>query len=106
MEARSPTLPRTGTISVSPDTRRETTDCERTKIRASSVSERPSRLLFGFCNIVILQELQQLRTLACITTERQPQVNQAFRTGIALVNVVVGSLLDKRRSRGSRLRRS
>src|ERR1700674_4459054 len=52
MEARSPTLPRTGTISVSPHTRRETTDCERTKIRVSPVSDRLSRLLFGFCNIV------------------------------------------------------
>src|SRR5260370_20765914 len=62
MEARSPTLPRTGTMRVSPDPRRETTDRERTKIRGPSVSDRTSSFLFGFCNIVILQELQQLRT--------------------------------------------
>src|SRR6267154_462250 len=102
MEARSPTLPRTGTMRVSPDTRRETTDRERTKIRGPSVSDRPSSFLFGFCNIVILQELQQLRTTHFeITTELQPRVNQAFRKGIGLVNVVVGSLLDRRRRHGS-----
>src|SRR5260370_27915671 len=94
MEARSPTLPRTGTMRVSPDTRRETTDRERTKIRGPSVSDRPSSFLFGFCNIVIPPELQQLRTTQFeITTELQPLVTPAFRKAIALVNVLVRSLL-------------
>src|SRR6267143_6089745 len=106
MEARSPTLPRTGTISVSPDTRRETTDFERTRIRASSASDRRSKLLFGFCNIVISMELQQHRKNACRLRQNfsDGSIKHSKRVLRWLTSLSVQ--LDRRRSHGPPLLRS